>query len=133
MKKSAGIEKLVLKVTKVIRKTKNPQLVDDLKEGYIYFDIRFDANGKSIVIEKRVRLDKPERMLEKFVTKIVPLVEERYKEVKYFVADNPAPELTTKLTNEKELKEKMLPLFEEFSQYMKTGSMASKPTSTVEF
>jgi len=132
MKKATGNEKLVLKVTKVLRKAKNPQLVQDLKEGYIYFDIRIDANGKPLVIEKRVRLDKPERMLEKFTTKIVPMAEERYKELKYFVADNPAPELATKLENEDELKEKMLVVFEEVNQYMKTGNLSSMPTSMIE-
>jgi hypothetical protein len=125
-------EKLVLTVKKVVRKTNGVNLTDDLKEGYIYFDIYFDANGRNLIIDKRTRLDKPERMLEKFVSKIVAQAEERYKEVKYFVARKEPPELITKLTNEKDLKEGMMDIFKEVDKYTKTKNISVLMTKQIE-
>ncbi|MBI5881458.1 hypothetical protein HZB90_04980 [archaeon] len=125
-------EKLVLTVKKVVRKTNGVTIADDLKEGYIYFDIHFDANGRNLVVEKRTRLDKPERMLEKFVSKIVAQVEEKYKDMKYFVARKTPPEIITKLTNEKALKEAMMDLFKEVDKYTKTKNVSVLVTKQVE-
>ena len=54
-------EKVELRFEKVERKTKSGDIVQDLKDGYIYFNVGLDANGKKISVEKRVRLDKPEK------------------------------------------------------------------------
>jgi hypothetical protein len=126
-------EKVEVKFVKVVRKAKSGDLAKDLKEGYVYFDVHLDANGKRIVLDKRVRLDKPERMLNKFMTKLLTMAEEQYKEQKYFVAQNTPPELDTKLMNETDVGSKMLPVFEEINKYIKTGNPVVLATALVEF
>jgi hypothetical protein len=126
-------EKVEVKFIKVVRKAKSGDLAKDLKEGYVYFDVHLDANGKKLVLEKRVRLDKPERMLDKFMTKIVNMAEEKYKEARYYVAQLEPPQIETKLVNEEKAKDSMLPVFEEVNHYTKTGNIAALATSLVEF
>jgi len=127
------VEKLNLKITNVSRKTKSGDIVKDLKEGYIYFDVTVDANGKKIVIEKRVRLDKPERMLNKFVTKVKAIAEESYKERTYYVAQKTPPSIETSLDNESDVNDRLLPVFEEVNHYIKTSNPSVLATSSVKF
>ncbi len=126
-------EKLELRFEKVVRKTKSGDVLQDVKEGYLYFDTSIDANGKKLVIEKRVRLDKPERMLNKFVTKLKALSEEEYKEQKYYVARKNPPAIDVHCVNEEDVNDKLLHLFEEIAQFNKTGNAAVLATETVEF
>jgi hypothetical protein len=127
------MEKVELKFEKVERKSNNGDVLQDLKKGYVYFDVQVDANGKKLAIEKRIRLNKPDRMLNKFVTKLKALAEERYKEEKYYVADKRPPAIEIVLLNEEEVNEKMLPVFEEVAQFNKTGNPAVLATGVVEF
>jgi hypothetical protein len=126
-------EKVELKFEKVQRKSNNGDVLQDLKEGYIYFDVLVDANGKKLAIAKRIRLDKPDRMLNKFVTKLKALAEEKYKEEKYYVADKRPPAIDIHLTNESDVNDKMGIVFEEVNQYRKSGNAAVLATSVVEF
>ena len=126
-------EKVEVKFVKVVRKANSGDLAKDLKEGYIYFDVHMDANGKKIVLEKRVRLDKPERMLDKFMTKIVNMAEEKYKDARYYVAQLEPPQIETLLLDEAKAKDKMLPVFEEVNRYTKTGNLSALATKIVEF
>lgn len=126
-------EQLEIKFEKVARKSKSGDVLQDVKEGYIYFDTSIDANGKKLMIEKRVRLDKPERMLNKFVTKLKALAEEAYKEQKYYVANKNPPAIDVHCVNEEDVNEKMLPVFEEVAQFNKTGTAAVMATEVVEF
>ena len=126
-------EKVELKFEKVERKSKNNDVARDLKEGYIHFEVNLDANGKKLAIEKRIRLDKPERMLNKFVTKLKALGEEKYKEQKYYVADKKPPAIEIVLLNEEDVNDKMGLVFEEVNQFRKTGNAAVLATSSVEF
>lgn len=127
------MEKVELRFEKVERKSSNGDVLKDVKEGYVYFDVHVDANGKKFVIEKRIRLDKPDRMLNKFVTKVKALAEEKYKEEKYYVADKKPPAIDIHLANEDEVNDRMSLLFEEVSQFSKTGNAAAMATETVEF
>ncbi len=127
------IEKLDLTFEKVTRVTKDGDIVQDLKEGYVYFEAGLDANGKKITIPKRVRLDKPERMLNKFVTKVKALAEEKYKEQKYYVASKTPPGIDVHLVNEEDVNDKMLLVFREVEQYMKSKNVAVMATGSVEF
>ncbi|MBW2996958.1 hypothetical protein KY349_01305 [Candidatus Woesearchaeota archaeon] len=127
------MEKVELRFEKVERKSNNGDVVQDLKAGYIHFEVHIDANGKKLVIPKRVRLDKPERMLNKFVTKLKALAEEKYKEAKYYVADKRPPAIDIHLSNEEEVNDKMQPVFDEVAQFNKTGNIAVLATSVVEF
>ncbi|MBU2561525.1 MAG: hypothetical protein KKD17_04450 [Nanoarchaeota archaeon] len=129
----AEVEKLKLRFENVKRKSNNGDVVQDIKEGYVYLDVALDANGKKLKIEKRVRLDKPERMLNKFVTKIKALAEEQYKEKKYYVANKTPPAIDVHLDNEEQVNDKMLPVFEEINQFNKTKNAAVLATSFVEF
>jgi len=117
------VEKLNLKITNVSRKTKSGDIVKDL----------VDANGKKIVIEKRVRLDKPERMLNKFVTKVKAIAEESYKERTYYVAQKTPPSIETSLDNESDVNDRLLPVFEEVNHYIKTSNPSVLATSSVKF
>ena len=126
-------EKVELRFEKVEIKPKNSDVAQDLKEGYVYFDVLMEANRKRLFIEKRVRLDKPDKMLNKFVTKIKALAEEQYKEQKYYVADKKPPAIDTVLTNEEEVNEKMGQLFDEIGQFIKTGNASVLGTKSVEF
>ena len=126
-------EKLEIRFEKVVRKTKSGDILQDVKEGYIYFDTNLDANGKKLLIEKRVRLDKPERMLNKFVTKLKALSEEEYKEQKYYVARKNPPTIDVHCVNEEDVNDKLLPVFEEVAQFNKTGNAAVLATESVEF
>ena len=126
-------EHVELRFEKVERKSKNGDVVQDLKEGYIYFDVGLDAAGKKLTISKRIRLDKPEKMLNKFVTKLKALAEEQYKEQKYYVADKKPPAIEIVLLNEEDVNDKMLPVFEEVAQFNKTGNVAVLATGAVEF
>ena len=126
-------ERVELKFEKVERKSEDGDIVQDLKKGYVHFDVHIDANGKKLKIEKRIRLDKPEKMLNKLVTKLKALAEERYKEQKYYVADKKPPAIETVLLNEEEVNDKLLPVFEEIGQYMKTGNVAVLATTLIEF
>ena len=127
------MEKVELKFEKVERKHKTEDLLQDLKQGYVYFDATIDANGKKLVIEKRVRMDKPDRMLNKFVTKLKALAEEKYKEEKYYVADKKPPAIEIALLNEEDVNDKMGLVFNEINQFNKTGNAAVLATSLVEF
>ncbi|MBW2971544.1 hypothetical protein KY359_00780 [Candidatus Woesearchaeota archaeon] len=127
------VEKLELKFEKAERKSKNGDVVQDIKNGYVHFDVSIDANGKKLKIEKKIRLDKPERMLNKFVTKLKALAEEEYKEKKYYVANKSPPAIDVHLVNEEEVNDKMLPMFEEVNQFNKTGNAAVLATNSVEF
>lgn len=127
------MEKLDLRFEKVERRSKNGDVIRDLKQGYIHFDVHFDANGKKISIAKRIRLDKPERMLNKFVTKLKALAEEKYKEEKYYVANKAPPAIDVHCSNEEEVNEKMIPVFEEVALFNKTGNPAVLATGIVEF
>ena len=126
-------EKLELTMQKVERKSKDGDLAQDIKGGYVYFDVTLVGNEKTIMLEKRIRLDKPERMLNKFVTKIKALAEEKYKEQKYYVADKKPPAIDVHMTNEEEVNDKLLPVFEEVEQFNKTGNAAVLATTFVEF
>jgi hypothetical protein len=127
------MEKVELKFEKVERKSSNGDVAKDIKDGYVYFDVSLDANGKKFVINKRVRLDKPNRMLNKFVTKIKALAEEQYKEAKYYVADKKPPAIDIHCVNEEDVNDKMGIVFEEVAQFSKTGNAAVLATSSVEF
>lgn len=126
-------EQLNMKVLKVVRKANNGDVVQDLKEGYVYFDVMLQVNDKNVVFEKRIRLDKPDRMLNKFVSKITALAEERYKDMTYYVADKESPETSTELENEKDVLDKMGLLFGEINQYLKSGNVAVLATKLLEF
>ena len=127
------MEKVELRFEKVERKSSNGDVLKDVKDGYVYFDVSLDANGKKFVIEKRIRLDKPDRMLNKFVTKLKALAEERYKEEKYYVADKKPPAIEVVLLNEEDVNEKMSVVFDEVAQYSKTGNASVMATQVVEF
>ena len=127
------MEKVELKFEKVEKKSNNGDVLQDVKDGYVYFDVSVDANGKKFVISKRVRLNKPDRMLNKFVTKLKALAEERYKEEKYYVADKKPPAIDVHLANEEEVNDRMGPVFEEVVQFSKTGNASVMATSVVEF
>jgi len=126
-------ERLELKFERVVKKSNNGDVVQDLKEGYVYFDVEMDANGKKIIIAKRIRLDKPDRMLNKFVTKLKALAEEQYKEQKYYVADKRPPAIDVHLVNEEEVNDDMLVMFDEVAQFNKTGNAAVLATNAVQF
>ncbi len=126
-------EKLELRFEKVERKTKNGDIVQDLKEGYVHFDVTMDANGKKITLGKRVRLDKPERMLNKFITKLKALAEEQYKEKTYYVADKTPPPIDVRCVNEEDVNDKMIAVFEEVDKFNKTGNVAVLATGKAEF
>jgi hypothetical protein len=126
-------EKLELTMQKVERTTKDGDVVQDLKTGYVYFNVMLEGNGKKILLDKKIRLDKPERMLNKFVTKIKGLAEEQYKEQKYHVADKKPRAIETVLVNEDDVNDKMMVVFEEVGQYVKTSNVAVLGTSVVEF
>lgn len=126
-------EKLELAMVKVERKATDGDVVKDIKSGYVYFDVTLKGNGKKIVLDKRVRLDKPERMLNKFVTKIKALAEEKYKEQKYYVANKSPPAINTELVNEDDVNDKMKQLFEDVIKFDKTGNTAMLAVSLVEF
>jgi hypothetical protein len=132
-KVAKSAEKLKLKLLEVKRKTSSGDLVKDLKDGYVYFDVVVDGNGKKLTFEKRVRLDKPERMCNKFVTKIKAMAEEQYKEKTYYVAQNTPPAIESVLTNEEDANDKMLAVFEEVGQYMKTKKVGAMVTANVKF
>ena len=127
------MEKVELRFEKVERKSSNGDVLKDVKDGYVYFDVSLDANGKKFVIEKRIRLDKPDRMLNKFVTKLKALAEEKYKEEKYYVADKKPPAIEVVLLNEEDVNEKMSVVFDEVAQYSKTGNASVMATQVVEF
>ena len=131
MAKSA--EKLKLNLIEVKRKTSSGDLVKDLKDGYVYFDVVIDGNGKKIQFEKRTRLDKPERMLNKFITKIKAMAEEQYKEQAYYVAQKTPPAIESVLTNEADANDKMFAVFEQVGQYMKTKNVGAMVTANVKF
>ncbi|MFH1669785.1 MAG: hypothetical protein ABIA62_07705 [Candidatus Woesearchaeota archaeon] len=126
-------ENLDLTFEKVTRVTKDGDIVKDLKEGYLHFEAKLDANGKKLTISKRVRLDKPERMLNKFVTKVKALAEEKYKEQKYYVANKKPPAIDVHLVNEEDVNDKLLLVFEEVGQYMRSKNIAVMATASVKF
>lgn len=126
-------ERLDLTFEKAERKSKGGDVLQDIKNGYVYFDVSIDANGKKLAISKRVRLNKPERMLNKFVTKLKALAEEEYKEQKYYVADKNPPAIDVHCVNEEAVNDKMFPMFEEVAQFNKTGNAAVLATESVEF
>lgn len=126
------VEKLELKFEKIKRTSRNNDVVQDIKEGYVYFDTTIDANGKKVLISKRVRLDKPERMLNKFVTKLKALAEEQYKEKKYYVANKSPPPIDVHLVNEEDVNDQMLVMFQEVNQFNKTGNPAVLATELIE-
>ncbi|MBW2968092.1 hypothetical protein KY362_06415 [Candidatus Woesearchaeota archaeon] len=126
-------ENLVLKFEKVVRKSESGDVCRDIKAGYVHFDAHIDANGKKLVISKRIRLDKSHRMLNKFVTKLKALAEEQYKDTSYYVADKTPPPIDVHLDNEDEVNEKMFLIFEEVNTYLKNGNVAVLATETVEF
>lgn len=105
----------------------------ELKEGYVHFTVYIDANGKKFTIEKRVRLDKPERMLNKLITKIKELAEEKYKGERYYVANKQPPTIELILVNEEEVNDKMLPAFDEIVKCAKTGNTTLPGTGIIEF
>ncbi|NQU78936.1 hypothetical protein HQ545_04160 [Candidatus Woesearchaeota archaeon] len=125
--------KLELRFLNAQRKPNSGDVVQDIKDGYVYFELQVDANGKKITINKRVRLDKPERMLNKFVTKTKALSEEKYKEEKYYVADKTPPAIETILVNEDDVNDKLLQVFKEVNQFNKTGNASVLATSQIEF
>ncbi|MFC1741381.1 hypothetical protein ACFL3V_02510 [Nanoarchaeota archaeon] len=127
------VEKLDLKMVKVERKSKDGDVVQDIKAGYVYFDVALEGNGKNISMKKKIRLDKPERMLNKFVTKIKSLAEEAYKEQKYYVAKKKPPAIDVHLENEEDVNDKLLLVFEAVEQFNKTGNIAALATTVVEF
>ncbi len=129
----ADAEMLKINMLEVKRKLNSGDIIQDLKEGYVYFDITVDANGKKITFEKRVRLDKPERMLNKFVTKAKGIAEEMYKEQKYYVAQNKPPKIESSLDNENDVNDKMIVIFEEVGKYIKTKNPAVLGTTEVKF
>ena len=126
-------EMLELKFERVLRKTSGNDLVQDINGGYVYFDANINANGKSILINKRIRLDKPEKMLNKFVTKIKALAEEKYKYQKYYVANKNPPPISVVLENEEGVNDRMRLLFEEVSKYSKTGNQSVLATDSIDF
>ena len=126
-------EKVTMKVLKIARKSNSGDVVQDIKEGYIHFDVMLQVNDKKVLFEKRIRLDKPDRMLNKFIEKIIPLAEEQYKDMTYYVADKQAPETVSELENEEELRDRMTAVFEEVAQFVKTGNIAVLGTKSVEF
>lgn len=126
-------EKLELNMQKVERKSSNGDMVQDIKGGYVYFDVTLEGNGKTIMLEKRIRLDKPDRMLNKFVTKIKALAEEKYKEQKYYVANKNPPAIDVHLSNEEDVNDRMIVMFEEVDKFNKTGNAAVLATNVVEF
>ncbi len=122
-------EELLVKVLSVKRIGDVPS---DIKDGYVYFDVSLDVNGRSISIKKKIRLDKPDKMLNKFLSKILMLAEERYKEMKYFVADKTPPNyFITSLINRKAAAEFLYILFEEIDQFVKTGKFEVLATDKV--
>ena len=128
-------EKLTVSVERVERIVKDTEKgIDIKKEGYAYFKINIDANGKKIETKKRIRLDKPERMTKKFIQKLKPLAEREYCENTYFVAQQAAPEtFLTHITNEEVVMDKMLALFEEVDLFAKTGNVSRLKTTLIEF
>ena len=118
---------------KVVRKSKSGDIALDIKEGYVYFDVMLSVNDKNIVFEKRIRLDKPDRMLNKFVSKVKSLAEEQYKDMTYYVADKTAPDIDAVLENETAVLDKMGLVFEEVGQFVRSGNIAVLVTKLVKF
>jgi hypothetical protein len=123
-------ETVELKFEKIERNKKKDA---ELREGYVHFTVHIDTNGKKFAIEKRVRLDKPERMLGKLITKIKEIAEEKYKGERYYVANKEPPAIESVLVNEEEIKDKMLPVFDEIIKCAKTGNISLPGTGVVEF
>ncbi len=95
---------------------------DDIKEGYVRFEVVYDVEGRQLVLQKKIRLDKPDKMLSKFLTKIPVLAEQEYVNVKYFVADkNPPEDLDFLFVNRGDVEEKLYLIFEEIEQFVKTS------------
>jgi hypothetical protein len=127
------VEKILMKVLKVARKTTGGDVVKDINDGYIYLDIMMQANDKNIVFEKRIRIDKADKMLNKFLSKIVMIAEEQYKDMTYYVADKESPETTSVLENSEVVNDKMNLFFGEVGQYLKTNNPAVLNTKLVTF
>ena len=126
-------EKIEMKVLKVVRKSASGDIAMDIKEGYVYFDVMLSVNNKNVVFEKRIRLDKPDRMLNKFVSKVMMLAEEQYKDMTYYVADKEAPDTVATLENSADVLDKMGSVFDEVGQFVKSGNVSALVTRLVEF
>lgn len=119
-----------VKVKSVERLKKD--IAEDLKQGYVFFLISMEANGRPLEVKKKMRLDKPEKMLNKFMTKVLGLAEENYKEVKYYVADKTPPDqLDVTLANKAAVEDKVLLMLEEVEQFMKSGKFEVLATDKV--
>ena len=127
-----NVEKLALRIVSVVRR--KDSIAEDLKQGYVYFSVEMEVDGRPMVMTKKIRLDKPDKMFQKFMAKIPKLCEERYKEVKYYVADKTPPTaVEADIINKDVVEEKMYILLEEVEQFIKTGKFEVLATDKIEF
>jgi len=124
--------KVLIKINSIERLQES--IDDDIKEGYVHFLIGCDVEGKSFPLKKRLRLDKSEKMLMKFLSKLPVLLEEQYKEIRYYVADKRPPEdLSIEVVNILVVEEKMYLMLEEVESFVRTGRHDVLVTEKISF
>ncbi|MBT5022041.1 hypothetical protein HON01_04400 [Candidatus Woesearchaeota archaeon] len=132
--KAKAHEDLDLEIRRVERRIKEGNSLIDFSNGYAHFIIYLLANNKPMEIEKRIRLDKPEKMLRKFLSKIEVYAETRHKERKYFISQKPAPDkITTTITNKDTVADGMITIFEKINQFLKTKKASQVKTTVLVF
>ncbi|MBT7902242.1 hypothetical protein HN587_00110 [Candidatus Woesearchaeota archaeon] len=132
--KSDNEELLNLKIKLIERRIKEGESLVNFDTGYVHFLVILNANGKNMEFEKRIRLDKPEKMTKKFISKMKLFAETRYNERTYFIAQKTAPEKTlTNLRNLEAVEEGLMQVFSEVNQFMKTKKASIVKTTILKF
>jgi hypothetical protein len=132
--KSYNEELLNLKIKLIERRIKEGESLVNFDTGYVHFLVLLNANGKNMEFEKRIRLDKPEKMTKKFISKMKLFAETRYNERTYFIAQKTAPEKTIiNLRNLEAVEEGLMQVFSEVNQFMKTKKASIVKTTILKF